>query len=133
MNISDARALFPGIRDQVYLDVSLNGLMPTPAREAAVRHMESRVMGTADKAEIHAQAERVRGQVAALLSASPEEVAITKNVSEGLNLFAAALDWQEGDNVVFCPEGWRPGPYRQRTGTSRFPGCWMPWMKGPGS
>ena len=104
MNFSDARALFPGTGNQVYLDVSLNGLMPTPARDAAVRHMESRVMGTADKAEIHAQAERVRGQVAVLLSASPDEVAITKNVSEGLNLFAAALDWREGDNVVFCPE-----------------------------
>ncbi len=104
MNISDARALFPGTRDQVYLDVSLNGLMPTPAREAALRHIESRVMGTADKAALHARAERVRGQVAAFLSANPEEIAITKNVSEGLNLFAAALDWQEGDNVVFCPE-----------------------------
>lgn len=104
MNISDARALFPGTRDQVYLDVSLNGLMPIPARDATLRHMESRVMGTAHKADLHARAEKVRGQVATLLSASPEEIAITKNVSEGLNLFAAALDWQEGENVVFCPE-----------------------------
>lgn len=104
MNISDARALFPGTRDQVYLDVSLNGLMPIPARDAALRHMDSRVMGTAHKAALHAGAEKVRGQVATLLSASPEEIAITKNVSEGLNLFAAALDWQEGENVVFCPE-----------------------------
>jgi len=104
MNISDAKTLFPGARDQIYLDVSLNGLMPTPARDAAMRHIESRVLGTAEKSALHAQAERVRGQVAALLSASPEEIAITKNVSEGLNLFASALDWQEGDNVVFCPE-----------------------------
>jgi len=104
MNISDARALFPGTRDQVYLDVSLNGLMPIPARDAALRHTESRVMGTAQKAALHAGAEKVRGQVATLLSASAEEIAITKNVSEGLNLFAAALDWQEGENVVFCPE-----------------------------
>jgi cysteine desulfurase/selenocysteine lyase len=42
--------------------------------------------------------------VARLLGAEAEEIAITKNVSEGLNLFAAALDWAQGDNVIFCPE-----------------------------
>jgi cysteine desulfurase/selenocysteine lyase len=104
MNISQVKALFPGAQDQVYLDVSLNGLMPAPARDAAQRHIESRVMGRADKAELHAQAERVREQVAELLSAEPEEIAITKNVSEGLNLFASSLDWAAGDNVIFCPE-----------------------------
>jgi cysteine desulfurase/selenocysteine lyase len=42
--------------------------------------------------------------VARLLSAEAEEIAITKNVSEGLNLFANSLEWETGDNVVFCPE-----------------------------
>jgi cysteine desulfurase/selenocysteine lyase len=104
MNISDVKPLFPGAQDQIYLDVSLNGLMPLPARDAAMKHLESRVMGRADKAELHAQAERVRGHVAHLLSSEAEEIAITKNVSEGLNLFVSSLDWAEGDNVVFCPE-----------------------------
>ena len=104
MNISQVKALFPGAQDQIYLDVSLNGLMPTPARDAAMEHMEKRVMGRADKAELHAQAERVRGHVAALLSVEPDEIAITKNVSEGLNLFASSLGWEAGDNVVFCPQ-----------------------------
>lgn len=104
MTLAEARSLFPGIRDQVYLDVSLNGLMPSPSRDAAVAHMEKRVMGQAVKADLHAQAERVRGQVADLLGADPHEIAITKNVSEGLNLFVSSLGWTEGDNVVFCPE-----------------------------
>jgi cysteine desulfurase/selenocysteine lyase len=38
-----------------------------------------------------------------LIGGEPDEVAITKNVSEGLNLFAASLPWQPGDNVVLCP------------------------------
>jgi len=104
MDIADARSLFPGARNQIYLDLSLNGLMPAPSRDAAAAHMEKRVMGRAVKSELHAQAEVVRGQVARLLGARSHEVAITKNVSEGLNLFAASLDWQPGDNVVFCPE-----------------------------
>jgi cysteine desulfurase / selenocysteine lyase len=31
-------------------------------------------------------------------------VAVTKNVSEGLNLFASSLPWKPGDNVVICPD-----------------------------
>jgi len=104
MNITEARSLFPGIQDQVYLDLSLNGLMPAPARDAAIQHLENRVMGRAVKSELHAQAEVVRGQVARLLGAESEEIAITKNVSEGLNLFVSSLPWKAGDNVVFCPE-----------------------------
>jgi cysteine desulfurase/selenocysteine lyase len=104
LTLAQARELFPGTRDQVYLDVSLNGLMPLPAREAAMAHLDQRVMGRAVKAELHAQAERVRSQVAGLVGAEPEEIAITKNVSEGLNLFASCLPWLPGDNVVLCPE-----------------------------
>ena len=104
MNIDEARTLFPGARDQIYLDLSLNALMPAPARDAALAHLEKRVMGRVVKSELHAQAEVVREQVARLLGATPEEIAITKNVSEGLNLFAASLPWEAGDNVVFCPE-----------------------------
>jgi len=104
MHLSEVRGLFPGTENQVYLNASLNGLLPVTARDAAVAHLEKRVMGRAVKAELHAQAERVREQVAKLLGAEPEEIAITKNVSEGLNIFAAGIDWRPGDNVVFCPE-----------------------------
>lgn len=104
MNIADARSLFPGARDRIYLDLSLNGLMPTPARDAALAHLEKRVEGRVVKSELHARAERVRKQVGDLLGADADEICITKNVSEGLNLFAASLPWEAGDNVVFCPE-----------------------------
>jgi selenocysteine lyase/cysteine desulfurase len=102
--VAEARELFPGVEEQVYLNVSLNGLMPVTSRDAVLAHLEKRVMGRAVKEELHAQAERVRSHVARLINADPDEVAITKNVSEGLNIFAAGLDWKPGDNVVFCPE-----------------------------
>lgn len=104
MNVGDIRSLCPGADEQVYLDVSLRALMPLPVREAAVRHLENRVKGRGEKAELHAQAETVREKVASLIGASADEVAITKNVSEGVNLFAASLPWEAGDNVVLCSE-----------------------------
>ncbi len=104
LTVAEARKLFPGVEDQVYLNVSLNGLMPVTSRDAVLAHLGKRVMGLTVKEELHAQAERVRSHVARLINADPDEIAITKNVSEGLNIFAAGLDWKPGDNVVFCPE-----------------------------
>jgi cysteine desulfurase/selenocysteine lyase len=104
MDIREARALFPGTEEHIYLDAGVRGLVPTPTREAAEAHLALRVMGTGDKDEIRAGVERTRASFASLIGAAPEEVAITKNVSEGLNLFASSLPWESGDNVVFCPE-----------------------------
>ena len=104
MDIREARALFPGTEEHIYLDAGVRGLVPTPTREAAEAHLTLRVMGTGDKDEIRAGVERTRASFASLIGAAPEEVAITKNVSEGLNLFASSLPWESGDNVVFCPE-----------------------------
>ena len=49
-----------------------------------------------------ATVERARERFAGLINARAEEIAITKNMSEGLNIIAAALPWRAGDNVVLC-------------------------------
>ena len=87
----EVRALFPGVEDQVYLDVSLRGLVPTPVADAARRHLEERLSGRGEKAEFQASVERARELMALLVGGDPDEVAITKNVSEALNLFASSL------------------------------------------
>ena len=46
----------------------------------------------------------VRERFAQLIRARASEIAITKNVTEGLNIAAAAIDWKAGDNVVVCAE-----------------------------
>jgi len=61
-------------------------------------------MGTADKSAMFATVERARERFAKLINAHPAEIAITKNVSEGLNIIGGALDWRRGDNVVLCRE-----------------------------
>jgi cysteine desulfurase/selenocysteine lyase len=44
-----------------------------------------------------------RAKFARLIGApSPGDVAIVKNVSEGINAIASAIPWQAGDNVVLC-------------------------------
>ncbi|MEC9015481.1 MAG: aminotransferase class V-fold PLP-dependent enzyme [Gemmatimonadota bacterium] len=101
---SQVRALFPGASGQVYLDVSARGLMPEPVSAAVDQHIHTRMHYGGDKDELRAEVERARHAFADLVNSSVNEIAITKNVSEGLNLFAASLPWEAGDNVLVCPE-----------------------------
>jgi len=98
------RALFPGAERQVYLDVAARGLVPSPVRDAVAGYMDECVEGTSDKDLLRRQVDETRTLFARLIGAEPDEVAITKNVSEGLNLFVASLPWAAGDSVVVCPE-----------------------------
>jgi cysteine desulfurase/selenocysteine lyase len=100
----EIRALFPGASEQVYLDIAARCLVPTPVRDAIEAHLRVRMHEGGDKDGLWAVVEGARGGLATLIGADPEEIAVTKNVSEGLNLFAASLPWREGDNVVVCPK-----------------------------
>ena len=97
-----ARARFSGAVRQVYLDVASRGLMMDSALDLAQRHIRERVDGVVDKKRYFALVESARAKLARLFGADPAEVAITKNVSEGLNIVAGALDWSRGGEVVLC-------------------------------
>jgi len=59
--------------------------------------------------------ERVRQVVAPFVGASPDEISFTRSTTEGMNLFAHGLEWQEGDEVLVNTHehGGGLGPYRQ--------------------
>ena len=96
--------LFPGAREQVYMDTAARGLLPTTARDAVCDLMGQLSDGSADKAVLFDTVERARSGFAELIGATADEIAITKNISEGLCIIAGALPWQAGDNIVFCSD-----------------------------
>lgn len=91
---------FPGARQSTYLSSCTRGLLPSSAREAIDAHLDDLQTGRTDKAALFEMVEDVRARFARLINAASDEIAFTKNVSEGLNIPAAAIDWQPGDNVV---------------------------------
>ena len=99
----DTRRLFPGVSEGIYMDVASRGLIPTVGRIAIEKALDARIRGTTDKAELFETIERVRGRYARLINAAPDEIAFTKNVSDGINAVASAIDWKPGDNVIVCP------------------------------
>jgi len=97
-----ARTRFPGALDKVYMDVASRGLIPGSAGDLAARHLQARIEGVADKKHYFALVEAARAKFARLIGAHVDEIAITKNVSEGLNILAGAMAWEQGDEVVLC-------------------------------
>ena len=100
---AQVRAMYPGALSQTYLDVAGRCLIGTPVREAIERHLDMRMLG-GDKAAMFALVERTRASFAQLVNAHPDEIAYTKNISEGLNIVATAIDWKPGENVVLCAD-----------------------------
>jgi cysteine desulfurase / selenocysteine lyase len=103
--LTEARAHFPALERWTYMDVAARGVLSREVRAAIDAHLDDQMMnGTTDKDAWFALVERARGRFAQLIGAEADEIAYTKNVSEGLNIVAAALHWHRGDNVVLCPE-----------------------------
>ena len=103
---SDLRALkteqFPGSESVIYLDSAARGLLPLAAKIAVEQQLKDRLLGRSDKVSMFAVVEEARGRFADLINGDADEIAITKNISEGLNIIATALPWEAGDNVVLC-------------------------------
>ena len=107
-SIATCRSAFAGASKWTYLDVAGRGLLPVPAREALDAYLDMRMEDGGDKAAMFRIVESARARFARLIGAAPEDVAIIKNISEGLNAVACAYPWQEGDNVVVCAEREHP-------------------------
>ncbi len=102
--VGNARRLFPGASQCTYMNVGVRGLLATQVREAVERYLDAHLAGLDSKGDMLLTVERVRERFAAFVGAHPDEIAITKNTSEGLNIVAAGLSWSPGDNLVYCPE-----------------------------
>jgi cysteine desulfurase / selenocysteine lyase len=96
------RACFPGTKTGPYLDVSARGLLYDGVRAALDAYLDQNAAGSLDKGALFAGVEKTRGLFASLIRAEPDEIAFTRNVTDGIATFGASLPWRPGDNVVVC-------------------------------
>jgi cysteine desulfurase/selenocysteine lyase len=103
--LANARAHFPALERWTYMDVAARGILSREVRAALDAHLDDRMMnGATNKDDFFALVERARARFAQLIGADADEIAFTKNISEGLNIIATAIHWHRGENVVLCPE-----------------------------
>ena len=96
------RHCFPGTAAGPYLDVSARCLLYSGARKAFDAYLDQNGEGTLDKKAMFKGVERTRELFARLIHADADEIAFTRNVTDGIATLAASLPWKAGDNVVLC-------------------------------
>jgi cysteine desulfurase/selenocysteine lyase len=100
---------FPFLDGCIYMNSASCSPSPEPVLDAMLsfyRHnpINYRSGTTPAEARVTEQIDGVRARLARFINArSPEELVFTKNTTEALNMVAAGLDWQPGDEVVVSP------------------------------
>jgi len=84
-----------------YLDHAAVSPLPEPTRATIANWAEvAATSGDVYWPEWSRQVEGLRDAFALLLNATPEEIALIRNTTEGINFVAEGYPWKEGDNVV---------------------------------
>jgi isopenicillin-N epimerase len=90
--------------DRSIINLNNGGVSPSPAivQDSMKRHLDysNTAPPYAMWKVLEPQREAVRGQLARLFGADPEEIAITRNASEGLQTCQFGLDLKPGDEVL---------------------------------
>ena len=117
IDVEAVRARIPALAGSSYLNMSY-GPKPTPVVDEVVRLARlTEADGTLNpdvQAELWKRYDDAKGGVARLLGADPSEIALTRHVTEGINIVATGMDWRPGDEVIISDE--------------EHPGGSLPWM-----
>ena len=99
------RAAFPVLEREVYLNVGTWGIMPEPALTAYLEALAAfEREGVSTRVRFGESERQAREMTADLLGAAPEEIAFTRNATDGINLALSGMRWEEGDEAVSTAE-----------------------------
>jgi len=106
MDVESFRQRIPVCQRMAYLNTGMSGPSPVPVVDAIKKRLDYEMeegLGNPDVVEgTRALRDAARRCVASFLNASPEEICITKNTTDGLNMVLNGLPWQPGDEIVTC-------------------------------
>jgi cysteine desulfurase / selenocysteine lyase len=104
MNMQEIRSQFPVLDERIYMDIAARAPLSKPVRQAYEDWLDDWQATGGTKDRWMEALDHTKERFARLIRADPKEIAYTKNVSEGLNIIANAIDWRPGDNVVICAD-----------------------------
>lgn len=94
------RADFPVAATRLYLNAAYIAPTPRVVADAGAAFAVAKAEAPPSLGEMQRVADDVRARYAALINASPDEIAFLYSTSEGENIVARGLDLKPGDNVV---------------------------------
>lgn len=104
-DLAAVRAALPALRDVTYLNVGTEGIMAEPVLREHLRAIAwHETHGHYGQAEVREMMESARTRLARLLDVAPDELALTSNATDGVNLVAFGQAWRPGDEVLLSDQ-----------------------------
>jgi selenocysteine lyase/cysteine desulfurase len=104
-DLAAVRADLPILEQVNYLNVGTFGIVPEPVMARTLEAIQRfDTAGYVVWDQVLTQIERTRRRVAALIGAKPEEITLTDNATDGVNLVLAGLDWQPSDELLISDQ-----------------------------
>ncbi len=107
MDFESVREQFPGLRDKIFLDAACVSLAPQTAVQAIESFLDIALMCRERSSTLHHIAMddmrvSARKEIARLIHASENEIALVESTTHGLSIAAEALPLERGDRVLLC-------------------------------
>ena len=106
MDVARLREQIPVCQRMVYTNTGWSGPSPLSVAKAVREHLDYEMEQGPTTPEVLESGRVVqvglREAVARLINASTEEVCLTENTTEGLNIVVNGLPWSEGDEIITC-------------------------------
>ncbi len=106
MDVAAIRDRIPVCRDFTYLNTGWSGPSPVSVVEAIKTRLDYEMVQGPTSPDVVQNGREIqaglREAFASLLHASPDEICVTRNTTEGLNIVMNGLTWQPGDEIITC-------------------------------
>ena len=106
MDVENIRSQIPVLAHTAYLNTGWSGPPPTRVALAMKERIDQELEQGPIMPEVLAAGREIQAQAreaaARILNASIEEVLVTRNTTEGLNIVLSGLDWNQGDEIIIC-------------------------------
>jgi len=97
----DWRKEFAEFDDVTYLDAATQGPLPLASVQAAKQALEwKKLPFLIPNVTYFDLPDRIRGSIAKIIHAEPDDIAVTGGASAGFAAVAAGIDWKKGDEVI---------------------------------
>ena len=102
------RKIIPALSECTYLNCGTFGPVPSPVTNEIVRLLRLIEAEGPFNPDVNTHVlsvyERARTEMSGFVGVTPEEIALTRNVSDGINIVATGFDWLPGDEVIITDQ-----------------------------
>ena len=106
MDVMRIREQIPVCQAMTYVNTGWSGPSPLKAVDAIKDRLDYEMNQGPPVPEVYQSGREIQDNlqqaVAELVNAAPEEICLTRNTTEGLNIVINGLPWQQGDEIITC-------------------------------